>query len=315
MADESNPKAGLPNYDDQRENSPSTNLFAMGEDRLPRLFRNTLALAIGRNLNSLARLVIASLVVRGLGAESFGIYSVIVALLAIADWLLDFGTTDVFVRELVQNPERYQRLRKTLISLKLIQTPASIGLMYLALIILQDSDEMIRAGLIAGVSLTFFWAVAVYRSIFKATLTMEREMVAEFISVIATIPLVVITIHFDLGIPGLMWSLVISRAIFLCGCAILANDERSLSIRGVNRADIVWLARSSFVIGTIGVLIVINLSIEIILLSRLSQLSDVAFFSAEDLEAGIAAAGFTIIERARHGSKSKDPRIFLVART
>jgi ubiquinone/menaquinone biosynthesis C-methylase UbiE len=40
----------------------------------------------------------------------------------------------------------------------------------------------------------------------------------------------------------------------------------------------------------------------------------VAFFSAGDLESEIEASGFTIVERARHGSKRKDPRIFVVAR-
>jgi hypothetical protein len=40
----------------------------------------------------------------------------------------------------------------------------------------------------------------------------------------------------------------------------------------------------------------------------------VAFLSAEDLEREIAAAGFEIIERARHGSRGKDVRPFVVAR-
>jgi hypothetical protein len=33
-----------------------------------------------------------------------------------------------------------------------------------------------------------------------------------------------------------------------------------------------------------------------------------------DLEAEITEAGFAVIERDRHGSGRKDPRIFLVAR-
>lgn len=37
-------------------------------------------------------------------------------------------------------------------------------------------------------------------------------------------------------------------------------------------------------------------------------------FTARALEAEIAAAGFSIVETARHGSKRKDPRIFVVAR-
>jgi ubiquinone/menaquinone biosynthesis C-methylase UbiE len=40
----------------------------------------------------------------------------------------------------------------------------------------------------------------------------------------------------------------------------------------------------------------------------------VSFFSATELEAGIANAGFAIIERGRHGSERKDARIFIVAR-
>jgi ubiquinone/menaquinone biosynthesis C-methylase UbiE len=40
----------------------------------------------------------------------------------------------------------------------------------------------------------------------------------------------------------------------------------------------------------------------------------VAVFSAGELESEIAGAGFTIIERARHGSERKDARIFIVAR-
>jgi ubiquinone/menaquinone biosynthesis C-methylase UbiE len=40
----------------------------------------------------------------------------------------------------------------------------------------------------------------------------------------------------------------------------------------------------------------------------------VSFFSAAELESDLERAGFTIIERARHGSERKDPRIFLAAR-
>ena len=40
----------------------------------------------------------------------------------------------------------------------------------------------------------------------------------------------------------------------------------------------------------------------------------VAFFTAEALEREISLVGFEIIERARHGSRAKDARPFLVAR-
>lgn len=40
----------------------------------------------------------------------------------------------------------------------------------------------------------------------------------------------------------------------------------------------------------------------------------VSFFTATELEIEIAAAGFAIVERERHGSGRNDPRIFVVAR-
>lgn len=39
----------------------------------------------------------------------------------------------------------------------------------------------------------------------------------------------------------------------------------------------------------------------------------VSFFSASELENEIETAGFAIVERARHGSQRKDPRVFIVA--
>jgi ubiquinone/menaquinone biosynthesis C-methylase UbiE len=40
----------------------------------------------------------------------------------------------------------------------------------------------------------------------------------------------------------------------------------------------------------------------------------VSFFSATELEAEIAGAGFELIERGRHGSGRKEARVFIVAR-
>jgi ubiquinone/menaquinone biosynthesis C-methylase UbiE len=51
------------------------------------------------------------------------------------------------------------------------------------------------------------------------------------------------------------------------------------------------------------------------LMQMFGQAPYVASFTAEQLEREIAAAGFEIIERARHSSRAKkDPRPFLVAR-
>ncbi len=50
------------------------------------------------------------------------------------------------------------------------------------------------------------------------------------------------------------------------------------------------------------------------LMQMIGQAPYVDFFSAQDLEREISAAGFEIVERAHHASKGKDTRPFLVAR-
>jgi PST family polysaccharide transporter len=247
---------------------------------LVRLFRNTFALAIGRNANAVGRLVVASFIVRGLGAESFAVYSVIVALLAIADWVLDFGTTDVFVREIVKDEARHAAIRRSLIAIKLIQAPLAIGVMTALLFAMDYSEEIVLGGLVAAISVVFVAGVAIYRAFFKAALTMEREMLAELISVLALLVLVVAAASLELGTMGLMVALCLSRGIFLAGCAALAGSERSLSFGAIEPTEIVWLARASSLIGVIGFLVVVNNAIEILLLSKLSSLADVAYFSA-----------------------------------
>jgi hypothetical protein len=57
-----------------------------------------------------------------------------------------------------------------------------------------------------------------------------------------------------------------------------------------------------------------SLRIALPLMQLVGKAPYVAFLSAEDLEREMAAAGFEIIEIARHASRGKDVRPFVVAR-
>src|SRR5262249_17491097 len=74
------------------------------------VFKNSIVLIAGRLSISLSRLIVAGLVIRGYGRDIFGQYSLVFGTLAIAEWLVDFGTTDVFVRDISRKPEAGRRL-------------------------------------------------------------------------------------------------------------------------------------------------------------------------------------------------------------
>ena len=244
-----------------------------------RLVSNTVSLVVGSNLNSLVRLVTAGLIVRRLGASVFGEYALIVVWMTIAEWILDFGTTEVFVREANQAPELRHHLVKIFLTLKMIQAPLAVLVLLTGFLAMQYSTQFILAGMIAGMSLFFIAGVALCRATFKATLTMRREVAAEFVSVVVMLLLVLLVSFLGWGLMGLMALYFLSRAVFLAGCLVLSRGLIGLSIRGVNRRDLRWGIESSFAIGVIGFVVVLYTAADLLVVSRSASLSDVAVYS------------------------------------
>src|SRR5262245_6692399 len=149
---------------------------------------NTAAQLVGRTVASLGRLVVASLIVRGCGREIFGEYSLILGLITLAEWIVDFGTGDVFVREICREPGQRRHLLRVLTSCKIIQLPLAILLLTTALLAGKYEARVIYAALFGGISLVFTAAIAIYRVSFRVDLTMEREIAAELISIAVMIP-------------------------------------------------------------------------------------------------------------------------------
>src|SRR5580765_8839691 len=74
----------------------------------------------GRLFLTVARFGVAAFIVRRSGIDAFGEYALILSLLLIAEWLVDFGMTDVAVRAICQDPRHERRLLRSLFTAKLI---------------------------------------------------------------------------------------------------------------------------------------------------------------------------------------------------
>ena len=265
----------------QREEVVVPPVTPMSERSLGRRFlKNSAVLAVGWNINAVGRLVAAGLVVRTLGVNVFGEYALLVVWLTIAEWILDFGSTEVFVREANQEPEQRSRMVRVFLALKGIQAPVAVLVLVTGLIAMQYSHEIVRAGFLASLSLFFTAGVVFCRANFKAALTMEREVLSEFVSVLVMLPLIVAVAHFGWGVMGLMATYVVSRAVFCTGCVWQSRDQVNFSIRGVNLRDIGWGIHSIFAIGIIGFVVVLYSAVDLLVLSRTTSIAGVAVYSA-----------------------------------
>lgn len=243
------------------------------------IFRNTAAQVVGRNFIALGRLVVAGMIVRGFGKGTFGEYSLIFALLSIAEWVLDFGTTEAFVREICREPAQRQRLLRILTVAKIVQIPAAFGVFVAILLALRYPPQIMEAGLVGGAGLVFFGGVLVYRVIFRSNLTMEREVGAELMSVLVMVPLIAMVTSQGGGLTELFACYLISRAVFFGLCFFLGKNHYRPSLQGVTWQDVRWSWRWSSDIGVIGFLVVVNETLDILVLSRLSTFSDLAYYS------------------------------------
>ncbi|MDT0593762.1 oligosaccharide flippase family protein [Glaciecola petra] len=244
-----------------------------------KLLKNGVALSLGRNLNSILRLVIAAIIARQFGADTFAEYSLLLAIMMIAEWFMDFGTTDVFVREVSKDKASFSQRLASLCLLKSVQIPLGIAAMIAMLAIFHTTVDMMRAGIFIAIGLFAYGFVSVYRTVFKIHLTMEKEMLAEFISIVLTIPFIWLALYLDQGILGIAFCLGLSRASFLAFC-VYFSERRFLTLTGSSFAQAKDLWNASYLIGFIGLFSVLNNAIEILMLTKFSSLTDVAIFSA-----------------------------------
>lgn len=244
------------------------------------VLKNSVAQVASRILIAAVRLLVAGIIIRSYGKDLFGMYSLVFGILAITDWLVDFGTTEVYVREVCREPERRERLLRILTAVKIIQIPVAFLLLTGFIIALGYPLEIIEAGIIGGLNVLFFGGVLVYRVLFKATLTMEREAAAELLSVLAIVPLVVLVCAYGGGLAALVGCHVISRAVFFGACFLFGKNRFALSVRGVTREEIRWSFRSCAAIGAVGFLVGGYETLDILLLSKLGSFSELAYYSS-----------------------------------
>lgn len=244
------------------------------------VFKNSAAQVAGRVFMALLRLVIAGIIVRTYDRGMFGEYSLVFGVLSIADWLVDFGTVDVFVREICREPEHAPRLLRLLTAAKIVQVPAAFATLTIILTALRYPTRVVEAGLLGGANLIFFGGVLVYRVIFRATLTIEREVLAELLSVVAIVPLIFLVCKSGGGLIALVSCHVFSRAMFLGICFVFGKKQFKPSIQGVTWQGVAWGMRTSAAIGVIGFLVGGYETLDILLLSKLGGFSQLAYYAS-----------------------------------
>ncbi len=244
------------------------------------VFKNAASQTGGRLLLTLVRFGIAVLIVRYLGIDRFGEYSLILSLLLVTEWIVDFGLTDVAVRAMCQDPARERPLLRALAAAKAIQVVVGFAFFIGVLLAMRYPASILRSGVVAGTEVLFYGGILVYRSMFKARLAMERDVMAEVAGALVMIPLIWLACLQDAGLEVLVACYVLSRAVSFGAAAAMGHRSCSLDPRGAAAADVRWAFKAALPLGLAGLLVALYNAMDLIMLSKLADVRSVGLFSA-----------------------------------
>jgi O-antigen/teichoic acid export membrane protein len=244
------------------------------------VFRSSTAQMAARVVLALSRLFVAALIVRAFGPERYGEYSLVLVLTAVPEWIVDFGSNDIFVRELSRHPGRRELLLKALTATKVVQVAAAYAVLVALLLVMRYPAPILRASLIAGLVLFLHAGILVYRALFKANLTLEWDVLGEVAGVLTMVPFLWAACRLQAPLEVLALCHVGSRCVYLGVALALGSRTFRLSLRGVSWPDVRLGLRQSAAIGVAGLVVGVYEMLDALVLSKASPPAQLGYYSA-----------------------------------
>lgn len=234
-------------------------------------------LILGRILLSAARMVAALCVARLAGAESFGAYALLLALVGLFEWLVDFGQTDIAVRDVARRPRRRDGTLHALMRAKRIQGAAGAVALPLLLAGAGQGLDVVLAGCAGGVAIMATALAQPARVALRVAMRMDRDIGAELAGLAVMLPLLALAAMVGAPLPVLIATWACAR---LVQAALTIRWAGPVPPAPVRRGAARRLARGAAPLGVAGLLVLLYDALAPLLLARLMDLHAVALFAA-----------------------------------
>ena len=265
------------------------------------VIKNAASLTSGRILLALLRFLVAIAIVQRAGLERFGEFALLLSFVLVAEWLSDFGLTDIAVRQIALDPGRRDATMGAFALTKAVQCLLAWAIMGAAIAALGYPEHVVRSGLIAGAAVILYGGVQLYRVKFRVEMTMERDVGAEIASALALLA----AVWFAAG-ASLEWlalSYVIARGVNLLAAALLAGGRPPLGFGSRFRPELRVLVAAALPLGLTGLMVSAYDAMDAMALSRWSTNGEVGIFAvamriamlAVVAEQALAAAVFPVL--------------------
>ncbi|MGQ0552745.1 MAG: oligosaccharide flippase family protein [Planctomycetota bacterium] len=244
------------------------------------VLRNTAAQTLGRAFVTLARYAGFVLIIRAFGAERWGEYALLMAWLTLGENLVDFGLSEVFVRELSRTPERRTALLSSYLVLKLGQGLLAWLLLAGGLWAAGYEATILQAGLLGGAALLLWGLLLVWRAHYRARLTLGRDALADVGGGLVQLALVALVAAQGGGLWALLAAFVAGRATQTALAAGLAGAEARPRLAQAERGIMRQALSAALPIGLTMAVVTLTAHLDTLMLAELLGLKAVGLFAA-----------------------------------
>ncbi|MFK8049356.1 MAG: oligosaccharide flippase family protein [Halioglobus sp.] len=242
------------------------------------ILQNVIGLVSGRAFVSLSRLLIAIIIVRIAGAEVFGQFVVVMSIVYIGEWLMDFGFTDIAVRNISQDIHKRNGILDAFTAIKIVQAILAFSAAVIAINLLGYS-ELIPGIAVGGIGLICYGAAQIYRVNFRVDMVMYKDMKSESAGVLVMILLALALSFGQASVTEFVACYTISRIVYFAANIYHGSDGYRPKIKIGHDDNFSLLCRQAAPLGIAGVTVACYDSIAPLALSKLMDMEAVALYT------------------------------------
>lgn len=274
------------------------------------LLTNSTSLVVGRIALSALRMIAALIVARLAGANQFGAYMLVLAYVALFEWLVDFGQTDIAVRDIARATEQRGPVLAALARIKRIQGVAGATALPLLLTVTEHDWVMTLAGMAGGCAILANAALQPARADLRLAMRMDLDVAAELLGTTLMLPLLAIAAWHGASLALLTATFAAARIV---QAGLTIHWAKPLGRTNSVAPGATWLLwREAAPLGFAGLLVVTYDALAPLFLARLLDLKAVALYAAAArfifpvlvAVQAIAAAFFPVLSHASRQNRA-----------
>jgi O-antigen/teichoic acid export membrane protein len=245
------------------------------------IFQNTTYLLTSEVLVRLISLVQVPILVRYLGKNGYGIWSLAGALPSMLLVITDLGLHSLIVREVSQDKKKLEYSFQYVFSIKIFFSAIFLALVWLIVKLLAYSDDVKFFVYISSLSLICTSLQGLFSAVLRATQKFIYDALLQLANALSLFLGVLIIVLLDYGLTGLMYTQLFGQLILVLICFAFYFRKHSLNYPIVPESEkCLSILRRAIPFALMAIVLPVYYQIDIVMLSKMSGYEATGIYTA-----------------------------------